>query len=263
MRTHAVPSENECERRLTFSTLVREDASVLTVRGILDHTTYLRLRDTIIKAALDCPPRIVIDVTRLNVSAPSAWSVFTSARWHVSQWPDVPMALVCAHREGRDGIARSGVNHYVPVYESTWEAIAALAQGRGCPIRRRRRFELAHHPASVKRARDLVREALLDWTQPKLIPVAKLVASVLVENVLAHTDSAPTIRIEFREATGVLVVAVEDGSAALAARRELSDRGGDEVSGLSIVAALCRKWGNSPTPSGKTIWAAIGPENQL
>jgi hypothetical protein len=34
-------------------------------------------------------------------------------------------------------------------------------------------------------------------------------------------------------------------------------------SGLKIVGALCRAWGNAPTPTGKTVWAVIGPENKL
>ncbi|CNJ97610.1 stas domain-containing protein [Mycobacterium tuberculosis] len=35
------------------------------------------------------------------------------------------------------------------------------------------------------------------------------------------------------------------------------------MSGLAIVDALSREWGSTPTSSGKTVWAVIGPENQL
>jgi hypothetical protein len=88
-----------------------------------------------------------------------------------------------------------------------------------------------------------------------------MVVSVLVENVLAHTDSAPTVRLE---TDGFAVtVAVEDASTVPAARREESKAGGDSVSGLAILAAVCRVWGNAPTPTGKTVWAVIGPENEL
>ena len=38
---------------------------------------------------------------------------------------------------------------------------------------------------------------------------------------------------------------------------------GIDVSGLAIVSALSRAWGSTPTSSGKTVWAVIGPENQL
>jgi hypothetical protein len=60
-----------------------------------------------------------------------------------------------------------------------------------------------------------------------------------------------------------VTVAVADDSHALATRRESSRGGREDVSGLAIVAALCRGWGNAPTRSGKRVWARIGPENKL
>ncbi|HEX4390659.1 MAG TPA: sulfate transporter, partial [Mycobacterium sp.] len=51
--------------------------------------------------------------------------------------------------------------------------------------------------------------------------------------------------------------------AAPAVRHEDPYRGGDPVSGLAIVASVCRAWGSMPTSSGKTVWAVIGPENRL
>jgi hypothetical protein len=94
-----------------------------------------------------------------------------------------------------------------------------------------------------------------------LIPVAATVATVFIENVLAHTDSAPVLIAESYR--GVITVAVEDNSQQPAARHEDGVRGADTVSGLAIVAALCRAWGSTPTSSGKTVWAVIGRENQL
>ncbi|HUO41039.1 MAG TPA: hypothetical protein VMU34_25765, partial [Mycobacterium sp.] len=68
-----------------------------------------------------------------------------------------------------------------------------------------------------------------------------MVVTVFVENVLQHTKSAPVVRLE------------------ASARRECSRHGTDEVSGLAIIAALCRTGGTAPTASGKTVWAVIGP----
>jgi hypothetical protein len=87
------------------------------------------------------------------------WKVFTSARWYVSIWPDVPIILICAHAGRQRIIARSGVTR--------------------------------------------------------------------------------------------------------AARHEDPHLGGDRVSGLAIVASVCRAWGSTPMSSGKTVWAVLGPENQL
>ena len=111
--------------KLVVSVAETAGTLLLNVDGILDSTTYLPLRDQIIKAALDEPRAVVIDVSRLTVPSPSAWAVFTSARWHVEMWPDVPILLVCSHPEGRKIIERNGITRYVPVYPSTAEAIEA------------------------------------------------------------------------------------------------------------------------------------------
>jgi hypothetical protein len=106
----------------------------------------------------------------------------------------------------------------------------------------------------------MVEEWLTTWSQPELIPVSKVVVTALVENVLQHTDSRPDVRLE---TDGVKVtVAVSDMSSLPAGFRE-AHTGGKLPSGLWIVSSLCRAWGNAPTPTGKTIWAVVGPENRL
>ena len=235
-------------------------ASVLVAEGLLDGSTYQTLRDGIIKAALDDPDAVIVDATHLVVPAPSALAVFTSARWFVDEWLQVPIALVCAHAAGRTAIERNGITRYVPVYPSTHAALDALARSDAHPHRRRARAELPATASSVGRSRQVVREWLTGWSLTGFIPVAKLVVTVFVENVLVHTLSAPSVRLETDGTTTIL--AVEENSTAVAARRE-KPGGGERVSGLAIVAALSRRWGNTPTPSGKTVWALIGPENRL
>jgi hypothetical protein len=231
---------------------------LLTADGILDSSTYLLLRDTIIKAALDEPRAVVVDVDALEVPAPSAWAVFTSAHWHVCTWPDVPIVLVCRDPDQRAVIARNGVARYVPVHPTTESARLAVANGQ---VRRRQRVrvELPALPSSLRRARVLVAETLMGWSQPKLTSVATVIVNVFMENVLQHTASAPAVVLESDGAT--VIVAVQDGSCTPAERRE--NPGRSPASGLEIVNALCRYWGSTPTLSGKTVWAVIGPENQL
>ena len=74
---------------------------VLTLVGALNAATYAPIRDTIINAALDEPDSVVIDVTGLTVREDPAWAVFTGARWQIAEWPNVPLAMVCAHGQGR------------------------------------------------------------------------------------------------------------------------------------------------------------------
>jgi anti-anti-sigma factor len=232
---------------------------LLTVDGVLDTRTYLSLRDAIIKAALDEPQAVLVDVTTLDVPASSAWSVFTSARWHVSTWPDVPIVLVCGHVGRRRTIARTGVTRYVPVHATIETAIAAVSNGGHA--RRRARTDLPASLASLRSSREFVAEWLAEWSHHELIAVATVVVNVFVENVLQHTASGPVLILE--SDGRAVTVSVQDQSSTPAARHEDPYRGGERVSGLAIVASVCRAWGSTPTPSGKTVWAVLGPENQL
>lgn len=238
----------------------RDQMSFLTVSGVLDGVTYRTLRNAVIKAALDEPRAVIVDVDELSVPFQSAWSVFTSARWHVSTWPDVPILLVCAQLPVQRSIAASGVARYVPVLSSRESAVDAI-DSRSWHNRRRARIELQVTRGSIGIARAVIAEWLTRWDKRELIPVASTVATAFVENVLEHTDSAPVLIVESYRDT--VTVAVEDCSDRQPGRREDPDRGADVVSGLAIVSALSRVWRSTPTSSGKTVWALVGPENEL
>ncbi|ORW02901.1 STAS domain-containing protein [Mycobacterium kyorinense] len=245
---------------LTVSEHTAGTVCLLTIEGVLDSRSYLKLRDAVIKAALDEPRAVLVDVDALDVPASSAWSVFTSARWHVSTWPDVPIVLVCSHAGRRAAIAHTGVTRYVALHASAEAALNALA-GEGLVVRQRARVELPASLASLRRARELVAEYFAAWSQEELISVATVVVNVFVENVLQHTISAPVLILESDEST--VTVSVQDCSGTPASRHEDASHGPHRVSGLAIVSALCRAWGSTPTPSGKTVWAVVGPENLL
>lgn len=236
------------------------DSAVLRADGVLDSSTYRSLRDSVIKAALDEPKAVIVDVDRLAVPSPSAWSVFTSARWHVNIWPDVPVMLVASDIRDRRAIARCGVSRYVPVHATCHAALLA-ADDVSWHSRRRGRAELPRSRAGIRLARARVDEWLTAWSCDRLVPVASTVATVFIENVPEHTDSAPVLIMESCQDT--VTVAVEDGSHRPAVRHEDKASGADIVSGLAIVSVLCRAWGSTPTSSGKTVWALVGSENRL
>lgn len=237
-----------------------EDTPVLVVEGELDSSTYRTVRDAVIKAAIDEPHAVIVDINRLHAPSASAWSVFTSARWHVSVWPDVPILLVCAERRVQQEITALGVDRYVPVH-STLELALDAVRGQTLQVRRRARTELARNISSLDIARSVVTDWLTQWDIREVIPLAATVATVFIENVLDHTESAPALIVESYQ-DGV-TVAVEDGSFHLPGRHEDANRGADIVSGLAIVSALCRVWGAIPTSSGKTVWGSVGPEDHL
>jgi anti-anti-sigma factor len=235
-------------------------ASIVIADGLLDSSTYRSLRDTVIKTALDEPTAVIVDVNRLSVASTSAWSVFTSARWHVSTWPNIPILLICNNIEVRRVIAASGVTRYVPVYVSREAALDAADRGASAG-RLRARAELPRSDVSVRLGRAMIHQWMTAWSAIPLIPVASTVATVFIENVLQHTDSAPVLIAEKYQRT--LTVAVEDCSLQPATRHEDAGRGIDIVSGLAIVSALSRTWGSTPTSAGKTVWALVGAENRL
>ena len=234
----------------------------VSVTGVLDETTHQVLRDAIIDAALHEASAVLVDVDvdQLSVSSESAWSVFASAHWYIKTWPDVPILLVCAQAERRLAIAGCGVARYVPVYPSAESALDALTRRSTRGRRRRERTQLPPGTASVGLARASIAHRLTAWSQGDLIPVASTVAVIFIENVLAHTDSAPILIVESYRDT--VVVAVEDGNRHPAVRREDTDHGAEVVSGLAIVSALCREWGSTPTLTGKTVWALVARETE-
>ena len=233
--------------------------ALLTMAGTLDGRTYREVRDSVIKAALEEPRAVFVDVTALSVPSESAWAAFTSARWHVSTWPAVPIVLVCAHGAGRDAITRSGAARHVPVYATAQSAARSVEYGVG--FRRRASCELARNRCTLPRSRELVGEWLSQWDRQAMILTASTVATIFVENVIDHTVSRPTLRLETMD--GRLTVAVHDGSPQLPVRREHANGSADAVSGLAIVAALSRAWGANPVPGGKAVWAVLVPENRL
>jgi anti-anti-sigma regulatory factor len=233
--------------------------AVLAVSGVLDAVTCAVLRDAIMKAALDEPSAVILDVTALQVAAESVWSTFLSARWQLHPQADVPILLVCAHRANREAITRSTVARFMPVHSTEKGAMRALGRSTRRTIRRAD-AELSANVTSLRESRRLVREWLTAWSQTALVPVALVVVNVFMENVLEHTSSVPVMRVESDGATAT--IAVSDGSNAPAVRLPAPAERID-VSGLAIVDALSRAWGSVPTPSGKTVWAVIGPENQL
>lgn len=229
---------------------------VLSVDGVLDSTTYTTLRDSIIKAALDTPAAVVVDVTALNIPAPSACAVFTSACWQVTRWPDVPVLLACSQGDRREVLIRSGIGRYVPIHpdaEAAADAVGVRARAR---VRRRASVDLIRDPHSVAEAKEFVTECLLEWARPQLVSRARAIVRELVRNALAHTDSTPSLRVE---CSGRWVtIAVDDASRRLAMLSERTYT--HRVTGLAVVAGLSRAWGNSPTSTGKTVWATIEPE---
>jgi hypothetical protein len=121
----------------------------------------------------------------------------------------------------------------------------------------RAREQFGPHAHSVNFALMFVRDHLMAWSMRDKIAVASTVATVFAENALSYTRSGFDIRLE--GTTDEVFVAVSDSSPTLAVRRERPL--GACPGGLDIVSALCHRWGNTPTSTGKAVWARIGADD--
>ncbi len=246
------------ERALQFSNTDVGDARVLTVDGVLDATTYLPMREAIVKAALDEPLIVVIDISWLTVREDPAWAVFTSACWQIAEWPGVPIGLVSCHEQDRNNLHRNGITRYVPLYTTVPSALSELSVDVQQRYRRRARASIPAGRSSIGWCRELAANWLSEWSRMDFVHVTSLVATELVEAALSATDTEFVLRLETDGST--VSVAVQHVGIANPVRRNSAH---DKVSGLDLVAANSRTWGTYTTLSGNTIWAVVGPENRF
>jgi hypothetical protein len=243
------------EIRIVGSTVA--DARVLTLDGLLDGTTYVPLRDAIVKTALDEPPGVIVDVNGLTVRDDPAWAVFTSARWQIAEWPDIPIGLVCALDHVQNTLHRNGITRYVPVFPTLECAITELPADGLRRYRRRVRAELPATKTSIHLCRQLVAQWLTAWSRVDFIHAVSIVATELLEMAVADTNSTLSLRMETDGST--VAVAVQHIEMTPTARESADEN----VSGLDLVAANCRVWGTYTSAAGNTVWAVVGPENRF
>ncbi|MFL6206957.1 MAG: response regulator [Acidimicrobiales bacterium] len=113
--------------------------------------------------------------------------------------------------------------------------------------------DLPADPASVRSARELLREALGDDGDGLLFSI-ELLTSEVVTNALRHASSAP--RIEAHLGPDTVRVAVYDEDPALPAHRE-PDLGRPGGRGLHLLDRIASRWGAEPSGAGKVVWFEI------
>ncbi|MFF3905402.1 ATP-binding protein [Streptomyces sp. NPDC001848] len=128
----------------------------------------------------------------------------------------------------------------------------------GAATERRFRFELAAHPGSVTRARQLTRARLARWEVCEdTCDTAVLVVSELVTNAIVHTAGEHVV-CELHDEDDLVRIAVRDEGCAPGEPRPAPQRPEEEHGrGLLLVSALCRAWGAQEAGSGLLVWAEL------
>jgi anti-sigma regulatory factor (Ser/Thr protein kinase) len=124
-------------------------------------------------------------------------------------------------------------------------------------------WPLPRDPRSAGRARRLVTAQLRDWGLDDLADTAELLVSEVVTNALRHTRGP--LRLNLRVQDSRLACEVEDTEPA-GPVRHVADTDAEGGRGTELLDQLADAWGNTRTPTGKTIWFELrsapsdGPE---
>ncbi|MGW3495008.1 ATP-binding protein [Streptomyces sp. NPDC001020] len=129
-----------------------------------------------------------------------------------------------------------------------------------CPgtTERRFRFELAAHPHSVARARQLTRARLTRWAVGEdTCDTAALVVSELVTNAIVHT-AGEFVVCELHDEDDLVRIAVRDEGCSPGEPHPAPQRPEEEHGrGLLLVAAMSRAWGAQEAGPGLLVWAEL------
>jgi serine/threonine-protein kinase RsbW len=133
-------------------------------------------------------------------------------------------------------------------------AVTTATEQGGASVR------LEFHGASVRTARERLREALQDNCPGARVDDARVVVSELVANALRHARPLDdhTIAVGWDVDPDVLRVSVTDGGSPVSV--PATRRPGDLATGgrgLKIVQTLARRWGVEVDGSCTTVWAEL------
>jgi anti-sigma regulatory factor (Ser/Thr protein kinase) len=117
------------------------------------------------------------------------------------------------------------------------------------------RVELDPDPSATATARQVVYDACRAWRLDHVQDAAQLVITELVTNVVRHAGTR--MEISLTAGTGVLRLAVRDGSPALPRPDVPGVTLAENGRGLVVVQALAIEWGATPSGGGKVVWAVL------
>jgi hypothetical protein len=214
---------------------------VVRLGGVLDGTTAGTVRDVLLDVLAGQPPAILVDVGELEIGEAGAVGVLREVARDTRWWPAAHLTLRHADAEAWQG--------------SGWDV---RNDGAGPPADDRRlSLELEPQVSAARHCRAVITEAGRRWGRAELVGSACIVATELVNNVVAHART-PMVVLVATTGDG-LSVAVRDRSPHLPAYQ------GAPVSptapggrGMLLIDAVASRWGSLPLADGKVVWALLG-----
>lgn len=111
-------------------------------------------------------------------------------------------------------------------------------------------------PRSPGQARAMVREVLTDWRLEQTVDDATTIISELATNAVGHANTGFAVTIT-RTETGARLTVTDSSAAPPEPRTPLPTEPSGR--GMLLVDRLSRRWGITPSPHGKAVWAEVGP----
>jgi hypothetical protein len=220
--------------------------------GVLDARTAPEVRGVLVDVLAEQPEAMLVDVADLRPGDAGAVAVLRDVRRETADWPAAHLALC--------GVDEAGVWRDTgwALWAHSGDAFAQLG-----PPDERRRFSLELEPqlGAARRTREMITEACGGWDRPELAGPACIVATEMVNNVVAHAKTPMTVLLA-AHGSG-MSVAVRDRSAVIP-----TYTGGPVAPtayggrGMLLIDSVARRWGSLVVSDGKVVWALLAGEDE-
>lgn len=223
--------------------------------GTLDPSAAIETVVTLHGCLAEQPVQLVLDLTHLEVPAPSALRPLAGLAAGARRWPGSRVAVAGAGPAVREQLAELAGAGTIDFYPA---ADQAVAEGHRLPVPPRETLELTPDRDAPASGREMVAEVCQRWRLGRWSRLTQLLASELVTNAVVHAGTP--IWLTLRHLDGFLQVVVRDQDPRLV---EQPPRGPDRLPagepgrGLLLLSTLAEDWGGAPTSDGKVTWANV------
>ncbi|GAA2713537.1 ATP-binding protein [Micromonospora olivasterospora] len=226
-----------------------ESSGVLRLTGVLDVAATGTVRDALLAWLCRRPGPVVVDLSGARISDSAARRTLAEVRREIADWPAADLLVVDPSGEtAGDGLS---------VWPTLDEATVALAAS---PMAAAATRELPPDVGAAREARALVLEGCARWGIDELAEAGCIAVTEMVNNVVAHAGTPMTVRLAPWHDT--LRIGVRDHSALQPTYAGLAPPDTAGGRGLLLIDTVARRWGSTPLPDGKLVWAILHTEDE-
>lgn len=224
--------------------------AVVRLVGVLDAAATDAVCAALLTFLADQPAAVVVDLTEL-AAEPAALALFDNTARESRRWPSGRLIISSPPGEPDPGPAGAELT----VSGSVAEAMALLAVAAPEPDSR---LDLDPVVGSARLARQFTNDRCAGWGIPDVAESACLVATELVNNVVAHAGTPMALRLKPRD--GGLQLSVRDHSPVRPSFTGPASPTSTGGRGLLLIDTVAREWGTSRLAGGKVVWTLLHPD---